>query len=260
MSEAAPAPQQGQPQQQQQQAPPQPAFHETLEHGLSGHTGLAKFKDVNQLAKSYIELQGKLGQQQAPQQRQSARPEQYNPKAYGLHRENQVQKWDAQARQAWEAGIEPSAFVKWAKSQSKQQKSQQRQQQMDQQIRNQEARNTLRQHWGENFGANMKAAEYAAKTLDLVDDIKNMKGGSNNPRVMNALAKVGNMLADDRTLGIKGGSQAFGGAPTPEMLDGQANKLTADAWSPGVDAARRERILAEAMELRQRSARARGLT
>ena len=275
MSEAAPAPapEGGAPAPEGGGVAPQGGvpFHQTLEHGLSQHTGLAKFKDVNQLASSYIELQTKLGQRgdvSIPQEltpenvrpilNKLGLPEQYDSKAYGIG-DNATPQQRALAEWAFQAGVTPNQLSEVMGKLNAHQQGRAKARQMQQGIDTQNAANLLRQEWGPNFDANLKAAEFAATRMGIADELSRA-GLNRNAKVMNALANMGNMLAEDSTVGIRGGRQAFGGAPSADMLDAQANKLTADAWSPGVDANKRTQMLNEAMNIRQQSVRARGLT
>lgn len=262
MSEAA-----AQQQQQQQDLPP--AFHTTLEQDISGHASMAKFRTASDMGRAYIALETQstktsqeLQQLKAAQEPKAAHqivPEKFSNEAYGLHKEAQVERWGGRAQRAFEAGITPEQFFKWSQIVAKAEGGRDRAAQMDANVRQQDAINTLRQHWGQNFDANLKAAEFAAKRLQIEEPLR-AAGLNADPRVMNALAEVGGMLADDQTLGIRGGRQSFGGTPSPQALDAQANKLTMDAWAPGVDQPTRERMLNEAADIRRQSARARGLT
>ena len=276
MSEAvpAPAPEGGAPAPEGGGAPaPQGdvPFHQTLEHGLSQHSGLAKFKDVNQLASSYIELQTKLGQRGdvtipaeltpenvRPILNKLGLPEQYDSKAYGIEDSHPVQR-RALAEWAHAAGVTPSQFADVIGKLDAHQQSRAKAAQMQEGIDTQNTANLLREEWGTNFEANLKAAEFAATRMGIAEELA-AAGMNRNAKVMNALANMGNMLAEDNTVGLRGGRQAFGGAPSPEMMDAQANKLTADAWAPGVDANKRNEMLEQAMNIRQQSVRARGLT
>ena len=246
--------------QQQTQAPAPVSFHETLEHGLAEHTTMAKFKDVNQLAKSYIELEGKLGHRAQEQQRAHV-PEQYTHEAYHVAGENIPNDYRLMAQIAHAEGISPEQFRRAAAkvwdARAQQKQSRQRTRAMERDVRTQEARATLQKTWGRNYNANMKAAEWAAHRMGLADPLQ--KAGLNrDPRVMIALARMGQHLAEDTTLGIRGGRRAFGGGPTRADLVAQADKLTADAYAPGVSAEQSKRMLDNAMKTRMRAHGMRG--
>ena len=244
-------------------APPNPAppaappaqvpFLETLEHGLSGHSALQKFQDANQLAQGYIELSQKLGQQGALRQEV---PAQFTPEAYYVAGEKIPAFYREIAEYAHGAGVPPERFRQFAEkvweTQAKQRQSRQRQNAMQRDVRSQEAKAQLQKHWGRNYNANMKAAEWAAHRMGLAEPLQ--KAGLNrDPRVMVALARMGHHLAEDRTLGVRGGRRAFGGGPTRQDLGRQADKLTADAYQPGVSAPKRQEMLDQAMRLRQQA-------
>ena len=237
-------------------APPaQAPFLETLEHGLAGHTTLQKFKDANQLARSYIELEQKLGAQ-SQQQQQHQVPEKFTPEAYHVAGENIPPLFRMMAEEAHKVGASPEQFRQVAEkiwdAQARQRQSRQRQNAMQRDVRAQEAKAQLQKAWGRDFNANMKAAEWAAHRMGLAEPLQ--KAGLNlDPSVMTALARMGHHLAEDRTLGVRGGRRAFGGGPTRQDLRRQADKLTADAYQSGVSAPKRQEMLDEAMRLRQQA-------
>jgi len=252
----------------------QQTFHQSLGPDFAAHTGLAKFQDAQAMAKSYVALEQKLGQRGditlpaeitaesiLPIMERLGRPaemgdayklEPVEGAAKGLAPGSEFAKVFSEAAHA--AGVTPMQAGAIYKALGEGSAQSMKAAEMKRALDAQTASDTLRKAWGSNYEANLKASEYAARRLGIAEPLA--KAGLNrDAAVMNAMASLGNMLAEDPAMGLSGGRRAFGGGPSRQELSAQANKLVAESWDKGVSMEKRAALQAEALRLREQAAR-----
>jgi len=133
--------------------------------------------------------------------------------------------------------------------------AQQSQQQTEQQVA--ENIQSLETEWGEAFDQKVAAADFAVEKLggkELRDESNNSPMAT-NPKLLNALSRVGEMLKEDSAGSDTGGNSGFGDKITPNEAKSRADDLTRKANSLGFNDPERRRLNEEAARIR---ARARG--
>ena len=113
---------------------------------------------------------------------------------------------------------------------------------------------TLKGEFGEAYDAKLRAVMFAVDKLggaDLKAALDDADLGT-SPPVIRALAKIGEMLAGDTSIGSgENGSGNFGGAMTPAEATQKANELTKQAMdSPANSVTERRRLGEEATKFR----------
>ena len=241
--------QQGQEAVQQQQQ--QKTFFDSLSEDIrTAYPGLAKknFTDVNALAKSYGDLEkayssadkiaiptdGRQDSFNAVMNR-LGRPETFNPQDYAF---NPVKGAPAElapnspfmqrmTKIMHHAGLTPNqarGLIAVAGKILAQQAGERKQVTDASRIN---GVGTIKKLWGKNTQANLKAASIAGNRLvPGVQKVIEQAGLQFNPTVMEFMRKVGEMIADDNTMGIPGGARALGGAPSPDVLEAKAREIT----------------------------------
>ena len=81
----------------------------------------------------------------------------------------------------------------------------------------------LKKDWGDAYDRNLNAASYAATQLDIHDALEETGAGA-NPDIVRAMAKIGQMLAEETGAAGKNGVN-FGAGETPAELQDKINAL-----------------------------------
>lgn len=261
-------------QQAQQAQQAQQTFHQSLGPDFAAHQGLSKFQDAAALAKSYVSLEQKLGQRGdvaipaevttesiMPIMERLGRPaemgdaykfEAVEGASRGLAPDSEFSRVFSEA--AHKAGVTPMQAKAIYEAVGKGSAQSVKAASMQRAIDAQTASDALRKAWGANYEANLKASEYAASRLGIAEPLSRA-GLNRDAAVMNAMASLGNMLAEDPAMGLAGGRRAFGGGPSRADLAAQANKLVSDSWGADISRERRAEMQNEALRLREQAAR-----
>jgi len=252
-------------------------FHQTLDASFHDNASLAKFKDVNALAGSYVALEKRMGERPdanaiqfpttvdakgiAPIMERLGRPAELGDGgAYAFDRvegaPDTYNPGGAFAKKMTELahkhGIPPVQAKAMLHEVAQLQAGVAQQRAQQQQINDHRAQQVLQEAWGQNFDAKLKAAEYAVTKLGI-EDVSTQRGLNKDPRLMVAFAQMGELMAEDETLGIRGGKSTFGGGPDAAALTAQAQKLEMDSWGGTVSPEQRAKMQEEAMALRKQA-------
>jgi len=192
------------------------------DEGLRLHPSLTKFDDVPALAKSYVELESKIGSKGVLLPGENATPAEVrsamsqlgcpdDPTHLGGPQVPEGQGYDndfmaTMQQAAWQNGLTPTQYQNLAnrlvqyQGEAQQQDTQQQQQQVH------DAREELERRWGAATAQKLDFAKQAAEAIygDKIQEAMNTQGpnGSigNNPAMLEVLAKLGQAMQEGGVL------------------------------------------------------------
>jgi|DEB0MinimDraft_6_1074348.scaffolds.fasta_scaffold05927_5 hypothetical protein len=151
---------------------------------IKGSKSLSNFKDINGLAKSYINLEKKLG---APKE-----PENYAPEDYTYELPENYQANDDLLNlvkdKSVELGIKPEAFKQLVETFTGEESKIIQGIQADNEARINELQNSLKEEWGNSYDDNLKIAENTFKRFATEEDQEQF--ASLSPEGQLAVAKI----------------------------------------------------------------------
>jgi len=151
---------------------------------IKGSKSLSNFKDINGLAKSYINLEKKLG---APKE-----PENYAPEDYTYELPENYQANDDLLNlvkdKSVELGIKPEAFKQLVETFTGEESKIIQGIQADNEARINELQNSLKEEWGNSYDDNLKIAENTFKRFATEEDQEQF--ASLPPESQLAVAKI----------------------------------------------------------------------
>lgn len=230
----------------QSPAPQQTSWLDGLPDDLKGNPSLAKFKDINGLAKSYSEMEKMMGKPRLEAPSENWKPEQWSdlynklgrpstPDEYKFNLEGIPQdRIDTEMQKYFAEKMHGSGLTqKQAESLHKEFVSYQMNREQAQQkvieARNEQAFNQLKQEWGDKFDANADSAFRAAREFggQELSQLLQESGLGNHPTLVKMFAKIGGMMAEDTVRG-RGSNSTFNQSPATALAEITAMKMDKD--------------------------------
>lgn len=216
------------------------SWRDSLPEDIRGNATLTKFSDVNNLAKSYIEMQGLVGKKGVFPPDEKATPEQLKD-FYRSIGQPDLEKFEIKAPEgkkfnekiladfkkvAHDSGLLPrqaQPLMDWWLTHEEGVKASTTRATADKVIADQAA---LKKEWGDGFDKQIALAKLAAKDVGGEEIQKYLETSrlGDDVQVIKLLAKVGALLKEDKLRGDGGGK--FG--QTPDEIDAEIAKVTGD--------------------------------
>lgn len=211
-----------------------------LSEEFSQDPSLTVFKDINDLAKSYINTKKMVGADKIPMPGKYATDEEWRGVMHKLGLPEQMDSYELNPAEgdlnddlfggfkeaAFQAGVLPKqaqGIYDWFQKAS----ADMQEQQMAQQQAQVEANiNELKQEWGPAFNDKLTLAKAAVKHFGSEDMMNYLdeSGLGNDAKVIKMLSKVGEVLTEDQ---FKGVTEARGGM-TPRDIEGKKAEIFND--------------------------------
>jgi hypothetical protein len=188
------------------QAQPIPSFVDGLSEDLRGAKSLSNFKDVNDLAKSYLNAQALIGkriQDMGPEDLahiNHLRGVPQSPDAYSLPAELQPEAVDWYRKAAMEAGLSQEQARKLSENFIMNNRLAAEKQQQQIQLQHTNWINDLKQEFGSAFDQRIDIAKRAVDAFggQELKQLLNETGLGNNPVVVKMFAKIGANILEDQ--------------------------------------------------------------
>ena len=216
------------------------------DEALRLHPSLTKFEDVPTLAKSYVELESKIGAKGVVLPPENATPAEIRsamsqigcpeePTNLGSPQVPEGAAYDesfmgSMREAAWQNGLTPTQFQNLANHLVGYQTNAQQQSMQSQQQDIQNTRDELKQRWGAATAEKLDLAKQAAQAIygDGLNDAMNTEGPKgaigNNPAMLEILAKLGQAMQEG---GVLEGARPVA-AMTPADAQDQINQSMLD--------------------------------
>ena len=179
-------------------------FLSLLNEDLRGSQALQDFKDVNSLAKSYLELNKFLGKRledMSPEELETYYDKLGRPKSadeYEVNLEGELTDWYKQT--AHELGLSKRQAEKLAESYHKIEEERMQQYETQKQALMDDWVNQVKQEFGPEFDNRVKIAQAAVRTFggEELKNFLNETGLGNHPAMVKAFAEIGKELGEDK--------------------------------------------------------------
>lgn len=226
-----------------QQAPAD--WRVALPEDLRSEPSLQTIHDINALAKSYVSAQKMIGRPAVGIPDKHATEDDWKAVFNKLGNPEKVEDYDPRLPEgssfdpefldnfkqaAWSHGVLPkqaSSLLQWYNNYSQSMVEKATAQAEEQRQANTAA---LKQEWGEAFSQNLALAQDAARHVgdDALLDALDETGAGDNPAVIKAFAKIGQMLREDKVIGENVGEAKS----TPAEALKKAQEILGDAEHP----------------------------
>ena len=206
-------------------------FFQTLTPELQQFQGLKNFKDVNDLAKSYLNAQSLIGKriqdmtQEDLKHINGLKGMPTSPDKYKLPEDLQGEKLEFYQKTAHEAGLTQEQAKKVVDKYIEMERSMQSKAEEAAALQAKNYVNELKQEFGDAFDNRVQVAKRAVDAFggQELKDLLNETGLGNNPKIVKMFAKIGQNLLEDQV--IEGDYEKVFGVSPQEAKETISRKL-----------------------------------